>query len=193
MAYWSIKTDDIQAFAYMNKVFTPEECQKIIDLANSKPKMMAEVNNTQQSYNPDLRKNKIVWIDYNDGDLAWAYRKLIDVGTKLNDQYFKFDLYGIGEKLQFSEYSEPGDGFKSHIDKTFNGVIRKLTLVVQLTDPKEYEGSNLLLHIGSIPDVMKNDQGTVLAFPGYALHEVTPLISGTRYTLVVWFTGPNFK
>ena len=42
-------------------------------------------------------------------------------------------------------------------------------------------------------EAMTKKQGTLIAFPSYTLHEVTPLISGTRYSLVAWLGGPTFK
>ena len=35
--------------------------------------------------------------------------------------------------------------------------------------------------------------GTVIAFPSYVLHRVTPIESGTRKALVIWVAGPEFR
>jgi PKHD-type hydroxylase len=40
---------------------------------------------------------------------------------------------------------------------------------------------------------MARARGTVIAFPSYVLHRVTPIIAGTRKSLVVWITGPKFR
>lgn len=189
---WNLEVDKVMAFAYMDNVFTDEECEKIIQIGNSKEKYNAEVNNNNQFYNPSVRKNKVSWLEPED-NLYWMYKKLTDVVLNLNPAYFGFDLIGFTEKTQFSEYSEINDGFKMHLDKTFGSVIRKLTLVIQLSDPKDYEGSELILHTSSEPDVMTKKRGSVIAFPAYAMHEVRPLISGKRYSLVCWLGGPNFK
>jgi PKHD-type hydroxylase len=192
MSAWPLKPDLIASYAYMKNVFTPEECKLIIDIGLKKELINATVNATNQQYKPDLRKNKISWVEAEDG-LEFMYRKLTDVTLALNAEFFGFDLYGITEKIQFSVYEHIGDGFKLHFDKTYGSVIRKLSLVVQLSDPSEYRGCELKVYTGSIPEVVPKDQGTVIAFPGYVMHEVTPLISGKRYTLVAWLGGPNFK
>ena len=36
-------------------------------------------------------------------------------------------------------------------------------------------------------------KGSVLLFPSYILHRVTPIKSGVRRTLVNWISGPHFK
>ena len=36
-------------------------------------------------------------------------------------------------------------------------------------------------------------QGTIIIFPSMLQHRVTPVTNGTRYSLVQWFSGPNFK
>jgi hypothetical protein len=37
------------------------------------------------------------------------------------------------------------------------------------------------------------DQGTAIFFPSYVKHGVKPVTKGTRYSLVCWVVGPNFK
>jgi PKHD-type hydroxylase len=40
---------------------------------------------------------------------------------------------------------------------------------------------------------MTKKQGTVIVFPSYVLHEVTPITQGTRHSLVAWLAGDPFK
>jgi PKHD-type hydroxylase len=75
----------------------------------------------------------------------------------------------------------------------YNGTVRKLSFVLQLSDPKNYKGGELQIHLGETPNVMKKEQGTVVAFPSPTLHEVTPITKGKRYSLVGWITGKPFK
>ena len=43
------------------------------------------------------------------------------------------------------------------------------------------------------PEYMPREQGQIIVFPSYTLHEVTPITKGTRYSLVSWVSGPSFK
>ena len=36
-------------------------------------------------------------------------------------------------------------------------------------------------------------QGTAIFFPSYMEHAVVPVTKGTRYSLVCWVLGPNFR
>ena len=41
--------------------------------------------------------------------------------------------------------------------------------------------------------LMKKEQGTLILFPSYVLHEVKPVTKGERNSLVSWVTGKQFK
>ena len=49
------------------------------------------------------------------------------------------------------------------------------------------------MYFSDTPNVAMKEQGTLTAFPSYVLHEVTPLTKGTRYSLVAWIGGKDFK
>jgi PKHD-type hydroxylase len=51
------------------------------------------------------------------------------------------------------------------------GSPRKLSLVLQLSDPKDYEGGDLEIMTGSDPDVRKKQKGIIHAFPSYVMQE----------------------
>lgn len=70
---------------------------------------------------------------------------------------------------------------------------RKLSLVLQLSDPGDYEGCALEIRAGSNIDVAPLERGAVIAFPAYVLHRVTPIRSGRRTSLVSWISGPLLR
>lgn len=192
---WLFNIDTVENWAYMDNIFSPEECDKIKRIALAKEKEKAYIigENQKDEINTKIRKNSVVWVNEKDKDLNWVYQKLANVATNLNNQFFNFDLYGFCEDMQFTEYKAPGEFYAEHMDKIYNGTSRKLSLVVQLTDPKDYEGCELKINVGGSPVAMKKDQGTVFAFPSYIMHQVTPVTKGTRHTLVAWIGGSNFK
>jgi len=190
-ASWAFELEKINAWAYLEQAFTPEECQKIIDYANGFKKINAGVSNKSE-LNNKIRESKVVWITP-DSDVGWVYQRMTDVITKLNAGYFNFDLFGFTEGFQFTEYNAPSGYYGKHVDSMFNGTVRKLSFVLQLSDPKDYEGGELQIHLCGTPDVMKKEQGTLIVFPSPTLHEVTPITEGRRYSLVGWITGKPFK
>lgn len=191
---WAFEVDRVNNWAYYNGVFTAEECDKIIEHGKSLKTLDAKVGggDNKEEVDPSIRITTIAWIEPHP-DINWMYRKLVDATLGLNKEYFNFELFGFFEKLQFTEYNAPDGNYKQHMDKVFNSVIRKLSIVVQLTDPKEYEGGELKIYSGPNPETMTKDRGTVIAFPSYILHQVEPVTKGQRHSLVGWTLGSNFK
>ena len=111
----------------------------------------------------------------------------------MNKRFFGFDLYGFTEGLQFTNYQAPTGRYDSHVDRAFDTSIRKLSITIQLSNPKDYEGGNLELINSNKPTICEKEQGKLYAFPSFVLHRVTPIIKGERNSLVGWITGKNFK
>ena len=187
---WAFKSEQRERWAYWDNAFTPEECDMIISDCNvynlMKGKTLGETDAS------DIRDSDITWISP-EKNFEWMYRRLTDISTNLNDRFFGFDLWGFGESLQFTRYQAPAGKYDSHVDCTTNGVIRKLSIVVQLSDPSEYEGGDFEYIDQTNPEKLPRTRGTLLAFPSFALHRVTPVTKGTRHSLVGWITGPSFK
>ena len=184
---WNIYLDKVNSYAYWEKVFTKEECEKIIKIAKNKGLIQGTTNK-----NLNVRSSKICWL-YSSDNLDWVFKKIIDIVLNLNDRFFKFDIFGLNEGLQFTNYKAPSDKYGKHIDKSLDSVIRKLSLSIQLTDPKEYKGGELYLYEDDKGTLMKKEQGTLVLFPSYILHEVKPVTKGERNSLVSWVTGKQFK
>ena len=104
-------------------------------------------------------------------------------------------MFGLNEGFQFTNYEAPSGKYGKHVDRGINTPVRKLSMSIQLTDPKEYEGGELKLYDGedNQANVMDKTQGTLILFPSYVLHEVMPVTKGERNSLVTWVTGKQFK
>jgi PKHD-type hydroxylase len=112
-----------------------------------------------------------------------------------NDKSFHVNLDNKSE-IQFTEYRSDEDGrYDWHQDVNWNGqegIDRKLSVTIQLSDESEYEGGNF--EFEDIKSSMNfKAQGTIIIFPSYLRHRVTKVTSGTRRSLVAWFYGPNWK
>jgi PKHD-type hydroxylase len=186
-SFWNFETDQIQTWAYMDNVFTKEECQTIIAIGNENLQKGTVVGD-----NKTVRDSEVSWL-YAEDNMEWAFRRLTDAVMNLNEQFFKFDLAGFGEGFQFTKYTAPTGHYGKHIDKVLGRRIRKLSLTVQLSEPSDYDGGELLIQTADDPETMPKEQGKLIMFPSYVLHEVTPVTEGTRYSLVAWVTGKPFK
>jgi PKHD-type hydroxylase len=186
---WPFKVDNLETWAFWDSAFSIDECKKIIEIGNKKGLIKGT---TLSKNNKNYRDSKISWL-YPSDDLEWAYRRITDIVLSLNERFFNFDLYGLIEGFQFTHYQEPGGKYKKHVDRSLNNQIRKLSLSIQLSDPSSYEGGDFVLYDGENPIVLPKEQGKLILFPSYTLHEVKPVTKGERYSLVVWITGPQFK
>jgi PKHD-type hydroxylase len=89
----------------------------------------------------------------------------------------------------------------SHVTDNPNmiGKIRKLSVTVSLSDPNDYVGGNLKFDLGPHrPDRYHEceeirPRGSIIVFPSHVYHQVTPVTSGTRYSLVNWSLGKPWK
>lgn len=190
------------------RVFTGPQCDRIVELGCSLPSDAAalEGEEGEATNDPSLRSSRTSWIPVRD-DTEWIYRKLATVAERANRRY-RFELTGFSEDLQFTTYDHPGAFYTWHQDG-LDGTVghRKLSLVVQLSDPGSYTGGDLELFATS-PDPCADPQaeppatdelaaarerGTVLVFPSFEFHRVRPLRSGVRHSLVCWVSGPPFR
>tara|TARA_R100000084_G_scaffold101012_1_gene55829 strand:+ start:1722 stop:2318 length:597 start_codon:yes stop_codon:yes gene_type:complete len=185
---WSFDYDYVSHVVHVEEAFTSDECEKIIKYGNSFKNKKGIVLSDEQ----DVRKSNISWLGLCD-ESRWIFERLANIIKDFNNQYFKFDLFGITEALQFTHYKHPDGKYQAHLDKIFGGTVRKLSAVVQLSDPKKYKGGDLLLHQGPKPMIVNKSQGYVTLFPSYTLHEVRPVTKGERYSLVCWVSGKPFR
>lgn len=190
---WFIKTHDYPPFVWADDVFTCSELNRIIIIGERINKQRAGTQGSGEDC-LDVRRSLISWIPINNVT-NWIYQRITDVVINNNATYFKYDLTYL-ERLQFTYYSSKENGcYDKHVDPLCWNLPhnRKLSFVMQLSDPSEYEGGELILHNSTNPIKIEKKKGRIVLFPSYTLHEVTPVTQGERYSLVNWVHGPAFK
>ena len=121
--------------------------------------------------------------------------------------YTKGQFYGWH---QDSFYPTLGD---KNVDPTQDvntrGKIRKMTSILQLTDPSKYEGGDISLApldsemetLDETPEgllkpnffTVPKTQGTIFCFPSFVWHKAQPVTKGIRYSINTWHWGWPFK
>lgn len=178
------------SFTSWEDVFTVEEIAKINAIGESLLPTDAKVGS---GLNKEYRRSKTSWIHLND-ETEWIFSKIGGVVSSINGKFYGFDIFGFAEAIQYTIYTEDEQGcYDWHLDWGSNTSQRKLSVVVQLTDPNEYEGGNLEIMASKTPDVVDKAIGRAVVFPSFTLHRVTPVTKGTRKTLVAWICGNAFK
>jgi len=170
----------------------PEDTvDKLRGLLDTKELRDAEVGDNGGEVNISKRRSKIFWLPKTD-EFVEMYKMLQELCSKANEDFYRFALTEITEYIQYTVYNSDDEGYYDwHIDMGPLKAKRKLSLVCQLSDPSEYEGGELQINTGSVLTAEK-EKGTVILFPSYLLHRVTPVTKGTRRSLVLWIEGPAF-
>lgn len=185
-------------WCYWKEHFSAEKCDEIIRNAKELPLVRATVGMKENaSINEDIRRSEIRWVTQN-GYWCDLFDEMSRITKRSNDDWFDV-RYTHLPNMQFTEYdSEYLGEYKVHQDVAWpstGDVERKLSFVIQLSDPNDYEGGELKLHNvpNSLPQDVIKTRGTVIFFPSLIFHEVTPVTKGVRYSLVGWWEGPNWR
>ena len=177
----------------VNNVFTDQELDEIVTQANRVKKVSSTLGSGAIS---DYRVCDVAWLESDeiDSDFDWVYATLSDAISQINNEYFRFDLTHL-TALQYTVYNEINLGnYQKHLDIGRQFPNRKLSFSVQLSEDKEYTGGDLRFHyIKNQPEIAPRARGTVIFFPSWIVHDVTPVTQGIRRSLVGWVDGPNFK
>ena len=180
-------------FVTLDNVFTDEELELIKQYGIALPKSSAVVGESPVPVS-EIRRSSVSWVG-NNPETGWLYDRMAFISRTLNAQFFGFDLHGFVEDFQFGEYHSQDEGhYTWHVDMSATSAApRKFSIVLQLTDPAEYDGGELQTLIGPTEQSVDRKKGLIAAFPSWALHRVTPVTRGVRHSLVAWTCGPSFK
>ena len=208
----------VNEFYWFKNNISPDSCKKLIAISEGKLEP-AFVNTKAHISNEERRSgvkdefapnNEVRMSDVFFSDKPWIYDLLapymqeanenagwgynitgcesVQISRYQGDEYYHW--HRDGNACHISKYDEPENCFK-------HGNVRKLSMTVNLND--DYEGGNLefatLNSSRSKYEVTEytapnNGVGSVLVFPSYVMHRITPVTKGTRYSLVAWFLGP---
>lgn len=181
-------------FEVWDEGFTHDECDRIIEIGDSfNPEDAVVGNDAAPGVNSSIRISQTSWIPLND-DTEWIYNRLGKILRTMNGMYWRYDIHGFHEHLQYTVYDGSGTHYDWHVDNNMMTDLppRKLSMSVQLSDPDDYDGGGLEISDGQIVEAT-DDRGAVIVFPSYRVHRVTPVTEGVRRSLVVWANGPAFR
>lgn len=100
----------------------------------------------------------------------------------LDSDFVNLNTYTKGNKYEWHKDSEPESGITD----------TKFTVLINLST-KKYEGGSLEHYSYGPQEVTPlNDPGSVVMFPSYVYHRVTPITSGERKSLAIFIRGPKF-
>lgn len=161
------------------------------------------------------RNSKNAWIPMN----HWVAGIVWHFVSKANRDNFLYDLDCIdSESLQYTRY-KPGEFYNWHQDTDLGSLykpnnvggssisqesandfinvncekVRKLSIIIQLSHPHDYEGGNVEFMDDRKRFVAPRHRGAVIVFDSRINHRVTKVTSGMRKSIVGWAIGPRWK
>jgi len=182
-------------YYYFNNVFSKEELEQIHKFGKASDIQPASILADTDASNPstDFRKSKVGWI-FGTSENNWLYDKISGlVKTANKNTNWNFDIWGYADALQYTIYHGDGGHYNWHVDMGAGASNRKMSVVLQLSDPSEYEGGELQIDKGGNIVSIPRELGLICMFPSFLLHRVTPVTSGKRVSLVTWMSGANFR
>lgn len=171
------------------KVFTAEDCARVLALSKRRT---SGVIGLVQTVDPEYRASDVSWIRPTKAN-NWIFKKTFEVVRQANQRYYRMELSGYTEPYQITEYTANGH-YDWHLDFGSGPFsVRKLSFIVQLSDPTDYDGGQVEFLYSRKPRVALKDQGSMILFPSFLLHRVKPVTRGTRFSLVGWIGGPHYR
>jgi len=182
---------------------SPEICDSIIKQFDKEPFSSGKVGTENQGrIDSKIRNTEIQWASKNSLVECIISRFIIQANQ---EAMWNFDITEP-ELVQIGKYEE-NQFYEQHIDcyikggdviATGNGggiivpmlLQRKISASLLLNDESEYEGGDLLMLNETITT---KKQGTIIVFPSFMAHQVTPVTRGVRYSAVCWMAGPKWK
>lgn len=171
----------------------PDDCDRLLALVT--PERMRPAGLVGQVLDQTVRRADVAWLDDLAG-AAWVTDRMAALVARANRDHFGFDISDLSESAQVARYdAAQGAHFDWHADIGAGALAarRKLTVVVQLSDPLQYDGGVLEVRPDSSVVAAGTARGTATAFPSFALHRVTPVTRGLRWSLTLWAHGPAFR
>lgn len=181
----------LNQFCVVEKFFSPEEVDKIIDLEELQEFSQGKIGGAASQINKKTRDSDISWLHYT-AESAWIFDRFSVLVGEINHAHFMYDIDGF-DNFQYTKY-KPKQHYNWHFDNHTEYLTyeRKMSAVVILTDPEKYSGGELeIVTNGNIeePVSIKPPIGSVVFFASWMPHRVAPVKSGVRKSLVAWIMG----
>lgn len=185
---------ELQCYAHMNRAFTEEEVEKIREIEELQTFQAGTVSGKLTGAELKKARDSDVFFMNHDENTDWLYQRMSYLIAQANKDHFLYNVDDFGP-MQYTKYKKDGH-YCWHWDVFFGWQknIRKISVVVFLNEPEDYEGGEFeIVTNGNLDEIkqLKPLKGDVLFFASWMPHRVLPVTSGERNTLVTWVTGPR--
>lgn len=179
---------ELHRFISVPAVFTPDECEHIIQLAQQRQQLSGKVLDRRKGSTLSMaRRCDLAWLNP-EPDTLWIYDRLWALQEKTNPTIWNFQIDKI-TPLQYLHYG-PLNWYARHVDNGSPAVAtRKLSMSVQLSPPASFVGGKLRIWAQQPERYASSLQGSVTIFPCHLPHQANPVWWGSRHALIAWCHG----
>lgn len=185
-----------------DRAFTEKECEEALRSFDRYPRERGLVGKPAVDGDPSSEYSQVIdkmlrdcYVTYvaRDSENAWLHERLEAIMAEANDKYWQLHITDYSQPMRLMSYYE-GDHFNSlHSDHGVGDTcFRKLTCILQVSKPTDYVGGQFEV-IGEPTPPEAYNQGSVLVFPTYLIHRVSPVTSGIRHSVIHRAIGPWFR
>lgn len=187
----SYTTNEYLNFVSVAQMFSSEECDSLIKMFAGNWKSGVTVGSRITGETDNIRVVDIAMNELPKLITSKIFQKILEANSKFYN--FKLtDFRPHDPPLIFKYSSDNQSHYDWHNDfGPTNTSTRKLSFSIILSDPAEFQGGDLEF----LPSFGKGNiqKGSIVIFPAYLTHRVTPVTAGTRYCIVGWVHGEAFR
>jgi len=202
-------SDEISPFWFWEGAIPSNVCDQIINSVDERNYNMGGIIEKKDNgrISEDVseknfhKSTRNVYVQFT--EIPWINNLMMGFILSANENNFLYDLtIEDRESCQISKYvgsMNDSQYYNTHQDwvalRGAKAHTRKLSLSCQLTNPNDYQGGDLNLYLtdpslsSPVKYTVSKKQGTVVVFDARIMHEVEPVISGTRHSVVKWYHG----
>lgn len=169
------------------KLFTEEECQKIINGCIEELWKPVVVSGNLKLHSADTQRVR--------GNLeSFPFTIFRDAIIAANTEFYNFSLMGMldNDFPQVAKYSK-GDFYNLHSELNPGLTTRKLSFLINLNDPSEYEGGEIEFLNTEMDLNAINVPGTMIVFPSFIAYRIKPVKKGKKFMITGNIHGDSFK
>ncbi len=120
---------------------------------------------------------------------ADGLRAIVSAALQRNERFRRIAMPKAIAAPMFNRY-DAGMFYEQHVDgptmRGGDGLRVDVAMTLFLSDPKSYEGGELVIETLSGGIGVKLAAGDAVVYPASTLHRVAPVKSGTRYAAITW-------
>mgnify|MGYP003624780105 CR=1 FL=1 len=200
----------LNSYMYFKSALTDQQCDEIIKAGESEMDLILKHGGstsaeTLYGKTSSQRDTDVSWL--NQTKIYELLHPFMHEANSVSGWNFEWDH---SESMQYTKYGNK-QFYGWHADSDVKpypldfhpniaGKIRKLSMTVNLSNEAEYKGGNLKFDFGPHYAGKRHQtckeirpRGSIVVFPSHIYHQITPITSGTRRSLVMWSVGPPFR